>query len=109
MRKPSMKSLDHNTDFHETLLTNFTAETRKPQLKTNQSRITQECKKKGQKNSQEFSQEETEWADDKSEKPMISPRSFLSEAWQIKKSWSSNVLVALWKYIKEIKRCVLES
>ena len=46
MHKPSMKSLDHKTVFHKTLLTNFAAAARKPQLKTNQPRITQELKKK---------------------------------------------------------------
>lgn len=43
---PLKKSHDHSAAFHTTLLTNFITETRKPQLKTNQSRITQELKKK---------------------------------------------------------------
>jgi len=42
---PLKKSHYHSAAFDTTLLTNFITETRKPQLKTNQSRITQELKK----------------------------------------------------------------
>lgn len=43
---PLKKSHYHSAAFDTTLLTNFITETRKPQLKTNKSRITQELKKK---------------------------------------------------------------